>query len=116
MTQQNWYSATLRFYSLSSANGRIGGEESVFLVQAIDFDHAFEKFLEVGRQRETSFENYLGHEVRVKFIEIAFLDMIQSETLDGAEVTSKLLTQEDPSFTFDTPVDPAKSQPEHTGI
>ena len=116
MTKQYWFSATLRFYLVSSAEGRIGGEDSVFRVSATDWDKAFQKFLAVGRREETSYKNYLGHEIRQRFVGVMIMDRVGDVDLDGVEVSCMPLLEEDPTITFETPLDPATSVPEHCGI
>jgi hypothetical protein len=116
MSEQHWFSGMLRFFFVSSGEGKTNGESSVVLVRAGDFDQAFRRLLEIGKSRETSYKNAFGHDVRIVFVEVATLDMIRVDTLDGAEVYSEFTGERDPAITFDTPVDPARSQPGHTGI
>jgi hypothetical protein len=116
MTEQCWFSATLRFYTVSSAEGRLSGEDSVFLVRATDRDQAFKKFLAVGRRHETSYKNYLDHEIRIRFVAVTIMDELGDVDLDGVEVSCTPLFDEDPNFTFDTPLDPDNSVPEHCGV
>jgi len=116
MREGYWFSATLGFYILSSAEGKIRGEESVFLVRAAAWDEAFKKFLAVGRREETSYKNYLGHEIRKRFVGVTIMDQVGDVDLDGVEVSSTPLFEEDPTITFDTPLDPDRSVPGQCGI
>ena len=116
MSKQHWFSATLRFYTVVADVGKIGGEDSVFLVRAEDFKAAFRKFLAVGKKTEKSYKNAFGKEVRVRFVEIVTIDQIDEDDLDGAEVISLSISDEDPAITFSSPLDPDKSRPTHTGI
>ena len=116
MSKHYWYSATLRFYIVSSAEGKIRGEESVFLVRATEWDEAFKKFLAVGRRAETAYKNWDGDEIRHRFVGVTIMDCVGDVDLDGVEVSSTPLFEEDPTITFATPLDPDKSVPEHCGI
>lgn len=112
---ENWYSGTLRFFFLSSAKGRIAYEDCVYLVHATSFKAAFNKFLAAGRRYETSFTNEYGHEVRIRLAAILTWDRIDDD-LDGAQITSQIIDDDDPRITFDTPLHPENSRPEHTGV
>jgi hypothetical protein len=111
MSDENWYSATLRFFTLTASGGKRKMEDSVYLVRAEDFDDAFRKFLEVERRSETTYKNHLGEEVRHRLVEITTLDIIRSDNLDGVEVACTPVFEADPKITFDTAFDPEHSDP-----
>lgn len=114
MSDENWYSATLRFFTIVSSDGKLKEEDSVYLLRAPDFRDAFVKFLELGRKNETTYKNHLNEEIRHRFVEITTLDIIRSDDLDGAEVACTPILKADPAITFDTVFDPAKSDPTHS--
>ena len=116
MTTRYWFSATLRFYTVSSVEGRLLGEDSVFLARAGHWDEAFKKFLAVGWREESSHKNYLGQEIRKRFVGVMIMDRVGDVDLDGVEVSSTPLFEEDPNITFETALDPEKSVPEQCGI
>lgn len=110
---EGWYSAMLCFLYINSVRGQVLQDDCIFLVRARSFEGAFKKFLLVGRQKETSYKNDEGHDVKVVLAEILTIDKIPDD-LDGAEVHSDLQEIEDPEITFETPIDPARSKPGQT--
>lgn len=106
MSDLNWYSATLRFYRVTAEMGRVGGEDTVYLFRARGFDDAVKRFLALGRRKEHSYLNSHNHELRVRFVGLVTVDIIKANNLDGAEIVSTPLMETDPSFSFDTPLDP----------
>lgn len=106
MSNLSWYSATLRFYRVTAEMGRVGGEDAVYLFRARSFDDAVKRFLALGRRKEHSYVNGLGHQLRVRFVGLVTVDFIEGNNLDGVEIVSTPLLEEDPSFSFDTPLDP----------
>lgn len=106
VNDESWYSATLRFYSVTREMGRVGGEDVVHLIRAPSYGDAVRKFLALGRSREHSYVNGCGHMLRVRFVGLVTVDSIADDDLDGAEIVSIPLMEEDPSFSFDTPLDP----------
>ena len=64
-------------------------DESVIVFRAKNFDHAFERALEIGKNKETEYRNDKGQEVRWALVEILNLDWV-GRKVDGQEVASKL--------------------------
>jgi hypothetical protein len=116
MSKQYWFSATLRFYVISATEGLLHGEDSVYLTRAADMEEAFKKFLALGRREETSYKNWYGHEVRQRFAAVTLMDCVGDVDLDGIEISCTPFFEEGSPVTFDTPLDPENSVPEHTGI
>lgn len=116
MSKQYWFSATLRFYDITAVDGLVGGEDSVYLTKAADFDEAFQRLIAIGRRKETSFKNWDGDEVRTKLVAVTLMDKVGDIDLDGVEISCTPLLEEDPNITFDTLFDPENTVPEHTGI
>jgi len=116
MNNHKWYSGTLRFFTVTADEGRVDGEDSIYLVRAFDWDEAFRRFLDIGYKKEASYVNWLEQETRVRFIAIRTMDVLDEEDLDGIEVSCVPLDGEDPHFTFETPVDPGKSKPGQLGV
>lgn len=63
--------------------------ESIVVFRARDWNHAFERALELGKQQEVTYENVYGHTVSWKLVGIKNLDII-GQKVDGAEVASRL--------------------------
>lgn len=116
MSKQYWYSATLRFYDITAVEGLVGGDDSVYLTRAADFEEAFQKFLAIGRRQETSFKNWDGHEVRKRFVAVTLMDKVGDIDLDGVEISSTPLVDEDANITFETAFNPENTVPEYAGI
>lgn len=110
---EGWYSAMLCFLYIDSVRGQVMQDDGIFLARARSFKDAFKKFLVVGRQKETSYKNMEGHDIKVVLAEILTIDKIPDD-LDGAEVHSDLQEIEDPEITFETPIDPERSKPGQT--
>jgi hypothetical protein len=113
----NFYSAKLFFIVLiddGKPKGKRTFEESVVVFRAKDFDHAFERALEIGRKAETSYINGFGQNVRWAFVKILNLDFV-GKRIDGTEVNSKRYFKiPKPEISFDEKFHPEKSEPEQT--
>jgi hypothetical protein len=112
--RMDFYSARLLFVSL--IEGRKAKkvnlyDDSVIVFKAKNFDHAFQRALEIGKANETTYKNAYGQTVRWALIEIVNLDYV-GKKIDGHEVASKLHrhTSEKP-FTLTTRFHPEKSKP-----
>jgi hypothetical protein len=114
MSDDRWFSATLRLFIVNSVVGKLRAEEGVFLVRADDFDDAFSKFLRLGELREENYKNHLGEEIKRRFAEITTLDLVGESNLDGAEITSSACDEPDPSVTLGTQLNPSRSKPTQT--
>lgn len=116
MNNQRWYSGTLRFFTVTADEGRVDGEDSIYLARAVDWEDAFRRFLAIGHNREMTFINGFNQETRVIFISVRTMDVLDNEDLDGVEVSCVPLEGTDPQFTFETLVDPDKSEPGQLGV
>ena len=88
----DFYSARLLFIILvADGPGRKRNhyDNSVVVFRARDFDHAFERALELGRGRETDYKNDKGQRVRWSLVKVFNLDWV-GRTVDGKEVASWL--------------------------
>ena len=88
----DFYSARLLFVILVAGGpGRKRNhyDESVIVFRARDFEHAFERALELGRERETNYKNDKGQRVRWSLVEVINLDCV-GRTIDSREVASSL--------------------------
>ena len=95
MNSENWFSATLRFFIVNSVDGKMRAEDSVFLARATDFEDAFQRFLELGGQNETTYRNDLDEEISRRFSAIITLDMIPANDLNGVEINSTPIFEAD---------------------
>ena len=92
MRVMDFYSARLLFIILIAAGpGRRRNhyDDSVIVFRAKDYDHAFERALELGRKRESDYKNDDGQRVRWLLVKIWNLDRIGPK-VDGKEVASYL--------------------------
>jgi hypothetical protein len=91
--------------------------DMIFIFRAKEFQDAFTRALELGRQTEEEYLNAYHERVRWRLKEVISLDMIRRESLDGAEVYSESFeVPADQHIPFDTEFHPEQSQPGHTGI
>lgn len=60
-----------------------------FLYQADNYDQAFERALEIGKQQEHRYKNHKGQMVRWAFVQVDQIKLLE-EPLDGIEVGSLL--------------------------
>lgn len=87
-----FYSARLLLIALvedSKLTKRNLYNESIVVFRARDWDDAFTRALELGKQQETTYENSKGYTVRWRLVEIVNLDLV-GKKVDGAEVASQL--------------------------
>ena len=88
----DYYSARL-LYAILVDNGKPrkknSYDESVIIFRARDFDHAFERALELGKENETTYKNCYDQTVRWALVEIMNLDWV-GRKIDGKEVASHL--------------------------
>ena len=64
-------------------------DETVVVFRARDFDHAFERALELGQAAETRYLNAAGQTVRWALVQVLTVDHV-GPRLNGKEVASKL--------------------------
>jgi hypothetical protein len=117
MNTQNWYSAKLRFVVLLETAGAVHCEDSIYLLRSDSVESAQARALEIGRRAEHEYLGATGEQVRWRFKEIATLDALQAENLDGVEVHSEFTSLgDDEHYGFDHVFRPEASQPRHTGV
>jgi hypothetical protein len=88
----DFYSARLLFVAFvknSRAKKSNLYDDSVIVFRARDFDHAFQRALEIGKAKETTYKNPYGQTVRWALVEIVNIDYI-GKVVDGSEVASRL--------------------------
>ena len=113
----HWFSARLRLACLIEGSGVSRYEDSVVLFYAADGTAAFRRALELGRSRERSFTNRYGERVAWKLKEVATLDRLASDDIDGVEVISDPIFDilpEDASLPIEHQFDPERSEPNVT--
>jgi hypothetical protein len=64
-------------------------DDSIVVFRARDYDHAFERALELGRSQETEYTNPYGQKVRWALVEVLKLQRI-GRRVEGQEVSSPL--------------------------
>jgi hypothetical protein len=111
----SWYSAKLRFVVLLEAAGAERLYESVIIFRARGFDDAHARAVGSGRGMEKDYAGGTGERVRWRLVEIVTLDVVQADSLDGAEIHCiSLPLTEGESFGFDQIFEPEKSKPHQT--
>jgi hypothetical protein len=86
-------------------------DEIVITFRARDFDHAFDRALEIGRSHEAEYRNAYDQRVRWALVEVETLDRV-GRRLDGAEVASRLKSRRSKkAIPFGTRFHPEKSEP-----
>ena len=83
---REWYSAKLRFACLVEGEGAVQFRDSVVLVMATSFRHAFARTLDVGRAHEQEYRNGAGRRVVWRLKEVLTVDFAAEAELDGVEV------------------------------
>jgi hypothetical protein len=87
-----FYSAWLTFIALVD-NGRPRKthtyDDSIILFRARDYDHAFDRALQLGRAQETQYTNPSGQVVRWALVEVVKLQRV-GRRVEGQEVSSLL--------------------------
>ena len=110
----SYFSGRIRFAIIIETIGLHRYSDSVYLFQAIDFEDAFKRIMEIGYNNEDSYFNIDNQRVVWKFAEIISLDIIRSESLDGAEIYSEPVEGENPSWTIEHKFHPELSEPTQT--
>jgi hypothetical protein len=88
----DWYGARLLFVILvddGKSRKRNHYDESVIVFRARNLDHAFQRALELGHAKETTYKNHLDQDVRWAFVEISAVNCV-GKSIDGKEVVSEL--------------------------
>ncbi len=88
----DFYSARLLFMILvddGKPKKKNSYDESIVVFRAKDYNHALERALEIGKEKETNYKNHKNQKVRWAFVEIMNLDWV-GRKVDGKEVASCL--------------------------
>jgi hypothetical protein len=117
MTRMEWFSAKVRTVCLVENHGATSYMDTVFIFRARNFQDALRRAIESGRRTEEEYLNAYQERVKWRLKEVISLDVIASESLDGAEVFSESFdVSENETIPFDSEFYPERSQPRHTGI
>jgi hypothetical protein len=112
MSTERWYSTKVRLICLIEQMGGTRYMDSVFLFRAGEFDEAFQRALGIGKKQERSYRNGEGQLVVWKLVELISLDLLRTESLDGAEVYSEPVSLPDGvSIPFGAEFSPETSRP-----
>jgi hypothetical protein len=82
-----WYIAELVMEITVVNDPRNVVHRNLMLLKAGSADEAYDKALRLGKEGETSYLNPAGKLVRIAFIGVADLDLVQEDLEDGAELT-----------------------------
>jgi hypothetical protein len=84
---------------------------SFIVVRARDYGHAFQRALELGRQKQTTYKNVKGQKVRWTLARVEEIKRL-GRSIDGCEVGSLLdVFRSDEPLPFEQRFQPAKHQP-----
>jgi len=86
MNTETWFSSRVRLIVATTREGWLHFADSVFVFRARNFDHAFERALQLGRLQEESYLNDAGDTVSWTLKEVLTLDHVSAADVDGAEV------------------------------
>ena len=115
MIERVWFSAKLRYAVLAERRGLRFYMDSVRLFRAEDYDQAFLRALDIGREGEQHYANADGEAVMWKLALVVSLDKIGSVIEDNQEVYSEPIeVSEAISEAFDREFHPEASQPTQT--
>ena len=112
-----YYSACLIFIILIN-NGKDkkkhGYDESIVVFKAKDYQHAFQRALELVQTQEITYKNVDDQDVRWAFVEVSELKCI-GKKIDGVEVSSVMFRRNArKSIPFDKKFRPEKKFPFET--
>jgi hypothetical protein len=96
--------------------GAVDSWDEIFVFRAADRSAAFQRALEIGRNREESFVNGDGDWVVWRFAEVVTLDELRADDLDGAEVYCTVLGAPSSGVSFNAVFRPDQSEPGMTGV
>jgi len=113
MSDERWFSAKLRYAILIEPTGLHRYSDSVFVFKSTDFEAAFRRALQIGREQEEEYLNSDGNRVRWKLASVISLDGLQ-ELIDGAEVYSEPVPANGAEIPFDHQFRPEESTPTQT--
>ena len=110
-----WFSARVRLVCLIENEGATRYMDNVYVFLGRDFDGAMQRAIDLGRSEEEEYMNKYGERVRWRLKEVISLDMIRSESLDGAEVYSEPVDLEPGEIIpFDQTFNPEDLEPTQT--
>jgi len=118
--KENWFSSKIVFGVLEEGVGSNLFMKSIIIFKAKDFEDAFKKALDLGKEMEQEYLNGENKGVRWRLKEISTLDIIldfqKKQSLDGVEVYSEphLLKPEESIDSFEVIYNPEKSKPTQT--
>jgi hypothetical protein len=120
-----WYLADIVTRTSVDGDSRTVLHTNRVLVQADSPDDAYVRALELGRQRETSYENPIGRRVQIQFLGLRELYVIYDELEHGAELIYeeeiglsdeeiRTRIQEKDQLQVFQPIEPRRGGPDYT--
>jgi len=110
-----WFSSKVRVVCLVEPEGAQRYMDSVYVFKADDFETAFQRAVDLGKEQEEEYLNAENQIVRWRLKEVISLDVINHTSLDGAEVYSEPVELEvGARLPFDADFQPEKSLPTQT--
>lgn len=114
MSEMQWFSTRIRLACVIEPKGVQRFMDSIYVFRSTDFDDAFRKALDIGRSQEKNYLNDADELVEWRLKEIISLDLIRSQSLDGAEVYSEPVEPAASDFPSDNVFHPEDSHPTQT--
>lgn len=89
-------------------------DEVIIVFKARNYEHAFERALELGRAQEHTYKNHKNQDVRWALVDVAQIHCI-GPTIEDVEVASKLFSRTSAtSISFNQQFEPEKRLPHET--
>ncbi len=97
--KNKWYIATLIIQAKVGKNtsGSWMCDEQIHLLRAPDEETAYTKAIELGKNKEHSYQNEADETVSWEFIGLADLEELDATIRDGVEIRSRLFDSPDPA-------------------
>jgi len=115
MTDVYWFSAMLKFRVEIEGGDSARYQRSVVLIRSSDFEAAFARALERGRELESAYQNLNDETVRWSLERVETIDQLEHEITEGREVYSEPADSIPPSSRFPQP-DPKSFPPTQSGV
>ena len=114
MSEMQWFSTRIRLACIVKPKGLQRFMDSIYVFRSTDFDNAFRKAIDIGRSQEKTYLNDAQELVEWRLKEIISLDLIRTESIDGAEVYSEPVEPTASDLAFNNAFHPEDSNPTQT--
>jgi hypothetical protein len=115
VTDVYWFSAMLKFRVEIEGSATARYQRSVVLIRSPDFEAAFERAVERGRELESAYQNINEETVRWSLERVETIDQLEHEITEGREVYSEP-ADSIPSSVRSPQPDPKSFPPTQSGV